>query len=148
MLTVLKYGCASPPELEPLATFTQNFLYLIKDSLVSSVKRPACRGIDSGRGTHANAHIAQRDHLAGDDFAGLAQFLAAIYFYVAGRDQHLAGAAALAQADQFQELVQFDIGVVQFKFQLLHGVPLYSVLNNARPRGRTAGAGPCFSEMK
>jgi len=28
MLTVLKYGCASPPELGPLATLTQHFLSL------------------------------------------------------------------------------------------------------------------------
>ena len=72
---------------------------------------------------HADPDIAQADDLAGADFAGFAQLLLAVDLDVAARDDHLAGAAAVADAGDFQQLIEFDVFALQAERDFLHDVP-------------------------
>ena len=71
-------------------------------------------------GNHVDAVVADAHALAGAYLAGLAQLDPAVDRDDARRNQHLAGAATVADADQLQKLVQFDVLVIQGKLCLLH----------------------------
>ena len=59
-----------------------------------------------------------RDLGVGADFASLTQFSDAIHTNRTAGDQLLASAAAVAQANQLQELVEFDVVGFQFEFEV------------------------------
>src|SRR5687768_18315080 len=67
----------------------------------------------SGRCDHADIVVVQRNPLSRAYLAGLAQLDGAIHRHHAAGDERLAGAAAVAQPDQFQQLVELDIIVVE-----------------------------------
>ncbi len=74
----------------------------------------------AGAATTAACRIACFDALAAADLAGLAQFDHAVDAHSAAGDQMFPGAAAVADAGQLQQLVQFDMVAVEFEADLGH----------------------------
>jgi hypothetical protein len=76
----------------------------------------------AGRLLNPNAHVADTDGLAGADFRRLAQFALAIDGNYTARDHVLSGASAIAQASQFQQLVELDELAFKIKSDVLHSI--------------------------
>src|SRR6478735_6353013 len=68
---------------------------------------------DSGRVEHPDLDVVELHALARADLAGLAQLGDAIHRHRAAGDEGLAPAAAVGQADEFQELVELDVVAVE-----------------------------------
>src|SRR5512132_989230 len=77
-------------------------------------------GPRSVAGADPDRHIADGDHLARADLAGLAQFGLAVDLYIAAGDDHISGAAAVADADQLEQLVELDVFAVEIESDCLH----------------------------
>src|ERR1700750_2533663 len=65
--------------------------------------------------------VFQLHHLARVDLAGLAQLLLAVHVDHARRHDGLARAAAVAQADQLAQLIEFHVLAVQVEIDVWHG---------------------------
>ena len=78
--------------------------------------------LPSGRGgCQGDAEFPDAHRLAFADLAGLAQLGLAIDGDGARGHQSLAGAAAVADAYQFQQLVQFDVFAIEVEIDFFHG---------------------------
>jgi hypothetical protein len=58
---------------------------------------------------YGNFDVVEAYHLAVMNFAGFAKFLMPVDRYSATGDEHFSGTAAVADADQFEKLVQLDV---------------------------------------
>ena len=67
-----------------------------------------------------NFKVFQSHDLPCVNLAGFAQFLLPIHIHVAAGDDHFSFAAAVAEADQFQELIEFHVVAVEFELDVLH----------------------------
>ena len=71
-------------------------------------------------GDHKNPHIAAAYALAGADLGSLARLRLAVDLHAPFGDQRLAGAAAVAEARQLEQLVELDVVAVQREFDGVH----------------------------
>src|SRR5688572_13973916 len=101
---------------------------------------------------HLDRHALVGHRLPDPDLAGLAQFHLAVDPDRAAGDDRLAGAAAVAQAGQLEQLVEFDMVVagVEFEADRLHeamddeGPSRVAALRLAR---KTFAPGPAYSRV-
>ena len=82
--------------------------------------RHKAAGSVSWAAEHMDLNVFDADNLAGPNLAGFAQLDGAVDGYRAARDQGLAGTAAVAQAGQFQQLVEFDELAIEVEFNMFH----------------------------
>jgi hypothetical protein len=96
-----------------------------------------------GSGTHhPDGDIAERDRLSGTDFRGLARFDRAVDRHHAAGDQPLAGAAAVGEPGELEQLVEFDelAARVEREVDALHAASVVRVKRfaaRARPKAHT-----------
>jgi hypothetical protein len=79
------------------------------------VSATTCHG--TAASNHPDHHVIKADRLADADLAGLAQFGDAIHRHRAAGDDELAGTAAVAEAGELQQLVEFDMLVGRVEFE-------------------------------
>src|SRR5690606_25539034 len=94
-----------------------------------------------------DSHAVDLHPLPGTDLAGLARLHDAVHAHRTAGHQGLAGTAAVAQAGELEQLVEFDEIAVELEVESLHGGWAWGVRQrrSARPAPQAAAraAGAC-----